>query len=377
MRVYLDYAATTPLCEPAKKAIIEGLDFFGNPSSTHSFGREVKARMEASRRSISSQLGVRPYQILFTSGATEALNTAMRSCAHLGEKKKVYTDRLEHHATIDPLEKMHKDGFIDLVFLPNDSLGVLDISPLKNAPEGSIVCLMHFNNEIGNCNPIHEIGAICESKNLIFICDMVQAIGQMRINLTEIPGLCYAVASSHKFNGPKGVGLLYIAKGRGLNSLLLGGAQERGLRAGTENTIAIQAMSAALDWNMSNVESNRAKKQKRSTEIIERLKIHRNIIFNGLGGREGHHPAIINFSFEISGDPTLVVFNLDLKGLALSQGSACMSGSTTGSHVLQAMACVPPNHASIRLSHGVFTTEEEIEYSLSVLDELIQEKVEA
>ena len=377
MRVYLDNAATTPLCEPAKKAMIEGLDLFGNPSSTHAFGREVKAKMEASRRSIAAHLGVKPYQILFTSGATEALNTAMTSCANLGGKKKFYTDRLEHHATIDPLEKMDKDGKIELEFFKNNDKGELDISVLNTAPEGSVVCLMYFNNEIGNCNPIMEVGKICEQRNLIFICDMVQAIGQMRIDLTSIPGLCFAVASGHKFNGPKGVGLLYIGNGREFNSLLLGGAQERGMRAGTENTISIPAMAAALDWNLENIDENRRKKYERSAYIIERLSAHKNLIFNGLGGREGHHPSIINFSFEISGDSSMVVFNLDLKGLALSQGSACMSGSTTGSHVLQAMNCVPPNHATIRLSHGVFTTQEELDYSLNVLSEVIEQQVEA
>jgi cysteine desulfurase len=369
--LYFDNASTTPLTEEAKEAMKMAFDDFGNPSSLHAFGRKAKSKIELTRRQLASSLKVQASEIFFTSGATESLNTAIRSACEGKQKKKVYSSHLEHHAVLDTLEHLRSENQIDLHFLSNDEFGKLDLSPLNESVPGDVLVLMGHNNEIGFRNPIEELSQIASELELVFICDLVQSIAIEDFDFQELSGIQSAVFSAHKFGGPKGIGILFWRSNRPLIPLIYGGAQERALRAGTENTIAIAGLSAA--WRMLKEEKKENKRKLRvlSGHLVDLLSSLESIAFNGPAALDNHHPGIINVSIPYEGKTSMLLFQLDMKGLCVSEGSACTSGSSQGSHVIKALKPNQQGRANLRFSLSHNQSLDEIEQAFRILKEVL------
>jgi len=377
-RVYLDNAATTPLDE----AVFESmkpylLEHFGNPSSIHHYGRIARSAIEKARKSIAELLSARPSEIFFTSGGTEADNLSILSAIEAFNLKHAITSKLEHHAVLHPLEDLIRKNLITLDFLDNDEQGQVDLAHLeeilKKEPS-TIVSLMHGNNEIGNLNDIQKIGEMVGEYGGYFQSDTVQTIGHFNLDVTVLG--CHAlVGSAHKFHGPKGVGFIYINSEKMIPPQIRGGAQERNMRAGTENVAGIVGMAKALELSMDNLEQDREKITALKSYMINQMKKSiPGISINGLGGQfENSLYTVLNIRLPASVDPEMLLFNLDIKQIAASAGSACTSGTNIGSHVLQAIN-VPDENSSIRFSFSKFNTKEEIDYVVKVLAELTKEK---
>jgi cysteine desulfurase len=377
-KIFLDNAATTPLDPEVFETMLPFFkEHFGNPSSIHSHGRKVKSALETARKTVAGILNTSPGEIFFTSGGTEADNTAIiQSVETLGAKHAV-TSHLEHHAVLHTLENLEKQGKIELTFLENDEKGNLDIdslsSILKEKPK-TLISLMHGNNEIGNLLDINRVGAIARENGAIFHSDTVQTMGHYAFNLQELP-VDFIVAGAHKFHGPKGVGFLYIDANSKINPLIHGGAQERNMRGGTENIYGIIGLAKALEIAISNLESHqkhiRGLKSKMKSLLQEKIA---GVSFNGVSGDvKNSLYTVLNVSFPPHPDNEMLLFNLDIEGISCSGGSACSSGTNLGSHVLNALKS-DPNRANVRFSFSKFTTEEEINRTVTVLEGLFASK---
>lgn len=371
--IYADNAATTKLSSTALNAMLPFLkELYGNPSSLYSFGQKAKDAVELARENIARCIGGSPREIIFTSGGSEADNQAILSAAAIGRKRgktHIISDTIEHHAVLHTLKKLEKEGF-EVTYLPVDKNGLVRAADVAAAIKDStcLVTIMYANNEIGTIEPIKEIGEICRKRGVLFHTDAVQAVGHLPINV-ENDNIDMLSASAHKFHGPKGTGFLYAKKGVALQNLIEGGAQERGKRAGTENVAGIVGMSASLSEAVENMESTAKKLTALRDRIIKGLS---QISHSALNGDERMRlPSNVNFCFEgIEGESLLLL--LDDKGICASSGSACTSGSLDPSHVLLSIGRVHDvAHGSLRLSIGEDITEEQADYIIKAVGEVV------
>ena len=374
MTVYADNAATTQMSDSVLKAMMPLLtDIYGNPSSLHSVGQIAKEHLEAARETVAECIGADPKEIYFTSGGSEADNQAIRSAAYIGArkgKKHIISSKFEHHAVLHTLDALKKEGFT-VTLLDVYSNGIVKPEDVANAitEETCLVTIMTANNEIGTIQPIAEIGKICKEKGVLFHTDAVQAVGHIPVNVKDMNCDMLSV-SAHKFHGPKGVGFLYARKGILLTNIIYGGAQERNKRAGTENVPYIVGLGKAcelaqksLDYEMTEVKRLRDKLENGILDSIYNAKVN--------GSTSNRVPNTTNIGFQyIEGE--LILLHLSNLGICASSGSACTSGSLEPSHVLKSMG-VPFEalHGSIRFSLSRFTTDDEIEYTLKVLPDVI------
>ncbi len=372
-KIYLDNAATTKVSDRVFEAMTPYLkEQYGNPSSIYTLGREASIAVTNARSKCAELLGAKPAEIYFTSGGSESDNWAIRSVAEVMKEKgknHIITSAFEHHAVLHTLEDLEKKGF-DVTYLPVYQNGVVKAEDVKNAitDKTALVTIMYANNEIGTIQPIAETGAICREKGVLFHTDAVQAAPHLHIDVQK-DNIDLLSISGHKLHAPKGVGLLYCRREIKLKPLISGGGQERGLRAGTENTAGIVALAEALTAANENMDATNELHKKFSKQIYDAvMKIDR-VHFNG--DFEKRIPSTLNFSFEgVEGESLLL--QLDLKGIAASSGSACTSGSLDPSHVLLALGLTHEvAHGSLRISMSEYTTQEEIDTLLSVLPDII------
>jgi cysteine desulfurase len=373
MRVYLDNAATTPLDKEVFDAMAPYmLEHYGNPSSIHSHGREVRAAIEKARRTVATLLNTSPAEIFFTSGGTEADNTAIIStCRSLGIKHAI-TSELEHHAVLHTMELLEKEG-VQVSFLRHDERGNLDLAHLEellaNQPQ-TLVSIMHANNEIGNLNNVEEIGRICKAHNAIFHSDTVQAMCHYKHDLQTL-GANFIVGSAHKFHGPKGVGFLYCDAGVKIKPYIQGGAQERNMRGGTENVYGIIGLAKAMEIAYRDMEEHARHIQGLKDRMISKLKAQmEDVSFNGMSeyGDKSLY-TVLNVSLPASDINEMLLFSLDINKISVSGGSACSSGANTGSHVLRALGC-DPARGSVRFSFSKYNTPQEVDYAAETLAKL-------
>lgn len=372
--IYLDNAATTKTSKAAIEAMIPYMnELYGNPSSLHSAGQKANEALSNARQRIAKLLGCEAREITFTSGGSEADNQAIISVAKLGEKKgkkHIVSTAFEHHAVLHTLRKLEKDGF-EITLLEVHENGIVLPEDVENAirDDTCLVTVMYANNEIGTIQPIKEIGAICREKGVVFHTDAVQAAGHLHIDVKE-QNIDMLSLSAHKFHGPKGIGVLYAKKGITLSNLIEGGAQERGKRAGTENIPAIIGMTAAFEEAVSHIDENAKKLTALRDKLISGLSEIPHSILNG--DAKQRLPGNVNFCFEgIEGESLLLL--LDDKGVCASSGSACTSGSLDPSHVLLAIGRVHDiAHGSLRLSLSEENTEEEIDYTIKAVKEVVE-----
>lgn len=372
--IYADNAATTQLSQRAAEAMIPYLrEHYGNPSSIHAEGRRARAALDSARRTISQILNCKVSEIIFTSGGSESDNQALISAAASGikeGKKHIISTAVEHHAVLHTLEKLEKQGF-EVTLLDVDPEGIVDVKKVKAAirDDTCLVSVMYANNEIGSIQPVGEIGKICREKQVVFHTDAVQAAGHLEIDVQK-QNIDMLSLSAHKFHGPKGAGVLYARKGIRLTNVIEGGAQENGKRGGTENVCAIAGMAAALEEACEDMEAKMKKAKSLAEKLICGLEKIPYSVLNG--SREKRLPGNVNFCFEgIEGETLLPL--LDEKGICASSGSACTSGALDPSHVLIGIG-VPHELAlgSLRLSLCEYNTEEETEYMIHTITEVIQ-----
>jgi cysteine desulfurase len=373
MKVYADNAATTKMSRTAIDAMLPYLDkFYGNPSSLYSIGQEAAEAMQNARETMARCLGCEAREITFTSGGSEADNQAIISAAVLGEKKgkkHIISTAFEHHAVLHTLNRLEKQGF-EITLLDVHENGVVTPEEVASAirDDTCLVTIMYANNEIGTIQPIAGIGEVCKKKGVLFHTDAVQAAGHLHIDV-KAQNIDMLTLSAHKFHGPKGIGALYARRGIPLTNIIEGGAQERGKRAGTENVASIVSMAAAFEEACDHIDENAKKISALRDKLIDGLSKIPHSVLNG--DREQRLPGNVNFCFEgIEGESLLLL--LDQKGISASSGSACTSGSLDPSHVLLAIG--RPHeiaHGSLRLTLCEWNTEEEVDYMLQVIPEVV------
>jgi cysteine desulfurase len=372
MRIYLDNAATTQLDNEVFKTITPYLlEFYGNPSSHHEHGREVKTAIEGARATIADLLNASPNEIVFTSGGTEADNTAILSSVRSHQIKHVITTPFEHHAVLHTLDVLKNNGEIKLSFINTDSRGNLDINHLDTLLKGndrSLVSVMHANNEIGNLNNIELIGEVCNSRGALFHSDTVQTMGHYRHNLSKLK-THFIAASAHKFHGPKGVGFIYCRNGIQLSQLLHGGAQERKLRAGTENIHGIIGLAKALEIAYRDIDEHQFYIQKLKNRMIAKLQEQiGDVQFNGNSANaEKSLYTVLSASLPVNHATGDLLTYLDQNNISVSGGSACSTGSA--SHVLKAIGA-DLSRNTVRFSFSKFNTAAEIDYTVEKLSAL-------
>lgn len=375
MDIYLDNAATTPIDKDVITVITDVMsEVYGNPSSTHKFGRKAKAIVEGARKSIAKHFNVTSGEVVFTAGGSEADNLILRNAIVNLDVKKIVISKIEHHAVLHTAQALEDEFDIKVEYVDLDARGVVDyqhLSELLSADKKkTLVSLMHINNELGNLLDIQRVSDLCIEYNALFHSDTVQAIGHYKIDLQQTP-IDFISASAHKFHGPKGVGFAIIKKGIGIRPLLIGGEQEHGARAGTENVHNIAGMQKALDIAISNLEHDKKYITELKRYFIAQLKsIVPQIQFNGCSDDlEQSSYIILNVRF--SKKIPMLLFNLDLKGIGASGGSACQSGSDQGSHVLHAILPeIESQKTSVRFSFSKYITKEELDYTLEAIKKL-------
>ncbi|MHB9147848.1 MAG: cysteine desulfurase family protein [Candidatus Amoebophilus sp.] len=374
MHVYLDNAATTPL-EPAVLATMLPYmeTLYGNPSSLHAYGRVTKVAIEKARRTVADLLHVTPTEIFFTSGGTEGNNLAFRGTIEKLAIKHVITSPIEHLAVLEPLQQLAALQKIQLHYVQLDSIGHIDYTHLEELLKQyrpALVSLMHGNNEIGNLNDLLHIGELCRQYQAIFHTDAVQTLGHYQLNLSELP-VDILVGSAHKFHGPKGSGMIYINKDLSIAPQVLGGAQERGMRAGTENIPAIVGLSQALEITYCNMQTNKKAIERLKKQMIKGLQSAiPDISFYGdsMNLTDSIY-TLLSVNLPKFEDHDMVLFNLDINHIAASSGSACTSGSQKRSHVMEALYPAHKNTA-IRFSFSKYNTAAEIDYVIEKLAEI-------
>ena len=374
MQVYADNAATTKMSRTAIEAMLPYMDeIYGNPSSLHSVGQRAAEALQGARETVAQCLNCTPREIYFTSGGSEADNQAILSAARIGErkgKKHIISTAFEHHAVLHTLKKLEKEGF-EVELLPVGPIGTVTAQQVADAirEDTCLVTVMYANNEIGSILPIAEIGAVCRERGVLFHTDAVQAAGHLPIDV-QAQKVDMLSLSAHKFHGPKGIGVLYARKGIVLTSLIEGGAQERGKRAGTENIPAIMGMAAALREAVDHMKENAQKVSALRDKLIAGLSEIPHCALNG--DPVNRLPGNVSFCFEgIEGESLLLL--LDAKGICASSGSACTSGSLDPSHVLLAIG--RPHevaHGSLRLSLCEWNTEEEMDHILAEVPQIVE-----
>jgi cysteine desulfurase len=370
-RVYLDNAATTPLDKEVLDAMLPFMsNHFGNPSSIHSHGREVRSAVEKARKQVAGFINASPSEIFFTSGGTEADNCALFSSVHTLGVKRAITSKIEHHAVLHTLEQLAKEGAIELHFVNLDEKGrvvLAHLEELLSSGPRTLVSLMHGNNEIGNLNNLEAIGELCRQHDAIFHCDTVQTMGHYPIDVQKL-NIHFLVGAAHKFHGPKGVGFLYINSSVKINPLIHGGSQERNMRGGTENVYGIIGLAKAMEIAYSDLEGHQNHIKAVKAYMIERLKeTFTDIKFNGDSDNlDGSLYTVLNVSLPESEDNDMLLFNLDIAKISCSGGSACSSGTGIGSHVLAAVGA-DGNRGNVRFSFSKYTTKEEIDYTIEKL----------
>ena len=373
-QVYFDNAATTQVRDEVIERMTEVIkNNYGNPSSTHGFGRSSRVLIEQARKTISKYLNVSAGEIVFTSGGTEADNLALQcSIKHLGVTH-VITSRIEHHAVLHTVEELERNNAIQISYVNVDQDGEIDYKHLETLLQldgKTLVSLMAVNNEIGNLLDIKRVGELCKANNALFHCDAVQFVGHFKMDLQEIH-VDFLAVSAHKFHGPKGVGFAFIRKNSGLKPLLLGGEQERGLRAGTESVHNIVGMEMALKLAYESLEKEQAQITELKKYFISELKEALPLVkFNGLSGELVKSTyTLVNVCLPFTSDQgQILLFQLDLKGIAWSKGSACQSGSIKGSHVLMEILNEDDmKKPSLRFSFSAFNTKKEVDYLIDVL----------
>ena len=374
MKVYLDNAATTPLAPEVIEMTNEMMkSHFGNPSSIHSYGRESKIIVENSRKTIAKLLNTSPSSIFFTSGGTEADNMAIMCGIHDHNITHAITSKLSHHAVLYPLQDLEKQKVIKLSYVDVDENGVVCLNHLKELLKNNtrtFVSIMHANNEIGTIQDIKQIGDICKEHNAIFHSDTVQTIAHYDFNMQEI-NIDFMAASAHKFHGPKGIGFVYISENIKIKPLLRGGSQERNMRAGTENIYGIAGLALAMELAYKNLKLERSYIEDIKLYMIEKLtsQIEDVQFYAKSADIKNSLYTVLSCHFPETDIAEMLLFNLDILGIACSGGSACASGSNSGSHVLTEIVS-ETKRPGIRFSFSKFTTKDDIDYTVKQLKSL-------
>lgn len=379
--MYLDNAATTQV----RVAVIEKMQealatFYGNPSSTHSFGRSAKTAIEKARKTIAKFLNAHPSEIIFTSGGTEADNMILRGAVRDLGVETIITSKIEHHAVLHTAEALVKEYGITLHFVDLDAFGNPIISHLETLltqdATKKLVSLMHVNNEIGNIIDVVAIGKLCAAHHALFHSDTVQSLGHYAWDVQQMPA-DFLTAAAHKFHGPKGIGFAYIKRNSGLKPMIYGGSQERGFRAGTEAFHNIVGLETAFVMSSENLEEEKAYVLELKRYFVAELtKAIPQIQFNGYSGdMENSTYTLVNVRLPFDADKSLLLlFHLDLKGIACSKGSACQSGSDMGSHVLTELLSEEElKKPSLRFSFSIYNTKEELDYVVATLKEFARQ----
>lgn len=375
MKVYLDNAATTPIASEVIEEIQPYLNnYFGNPSSTHAFGRKTKNAIEINRKKIADLIRAKNNEIIFTSGGTEADNMALRCAVFDLNVKRIITTKIEHHAVLHTAECLRDQQNVEIIFLATDHNGNPDLVQLEsilNDKVNTLVTLMHANNEIGTLLPIKKVASICaKHKHVYFHSDTVQTMGHYTFNLSETP-IDFLTCSAHKLHGPKGVGFLYVNQKISLNPLITGGSQERKNRGGTENLYGIVGLGKAMEMAYENLASHQKHIQDLKSFMKEELeKIDQRINFNGETSPEKSLYTVLNVCFPADVCNSMLLFSLDIHGIAASGGSACSSGSNQGSHVLAELPH-QENCQSVRFSFSRFNTQEDVEFTIEKIRSII------
>jgi cysteine desulfurase len=364
-RIYLDNAATTPLDSRVLDAMMPYMqDKFGNPSTIYSYGRETRLAIEQARKSVAKILNAHPAEIFFTSGGTESTNSAIfgavrdLSCTH------IITSRIEHHATLHPVEYLGKKKEVTVSYVNLKEKGHIDLADLENqlkqlAPQKVLVTLIHANNEIGNMVSLHEVGEICHKYGAIFHSDTVQTVGHFPFDLRNTP-VDFITGSAHKFHGPKGVGLLYINENIKINPFMMGGGQERNMRAGTENLYGIVGFAKALELATAEMNETSLYLKELKLYMLEQIQQHLSYLTINGDPTGSSNDTVLNIGFSKNEKTEMLLMNLDMAGICASGGSACTSGAQKGSHVIEAIhpgkELVP-----VRFSFSKHNTKEEID----------------
>ena len=375
--VYLDNAATTPMLPEVIEVMQQSMqDNFGNPSSTHQFGRKAKAAVETARKNIAKYFNVSAREIIFTAGGTEADNLILHNAVVNLKVTRIVTSKIEHHAVLRTVNYLQKKHNLKVDFVKLDENGSVLLNDLENilrkTNEKTLVSLMYINNEIGNILPINLVTELCKKNKVYFHSDTVQAIGHYQIDLQKIP-IDFIVASAHKFHGPKGVGFMYVKKGISVQPMFYGGEQEKGVRSSTENVHAILGMEKALTVSYRNLKEDEAYITGVKKYLIKQLRSSfKDIQFNGASENIVKSSyTILNVRFNVKNK--MLLFNLDLQGVAVSGGSACQSGTNKGSHVLSNfLKDEEINYSSVRFSFSRLTTREEIDYCVEKLNKIVK-----
>ncbi len=373
-RIYFDNAATTPIDPEVLAAMMPYLtEHFGNPSSIYSYGRETRMAIENARKLVAKILNAHPAEIFFTSGGTESSNTAINAAVYDLGCTHIITSPIEHHATLHTVEKLHHQHKIKLSYINILENGHVDLQHLEqiltSSTEKCLVTLMHANNEIGNITNIAWIGNICKKYNAIFHSDTVQTVGHFPFNLRELP-VHFITGAAHKFHGPKGVGLLYINENIKINPFIQGGAQERNMRAGTENVYGIVGFAKALEIATENYPTQSKYIRGLKQYMMQQLQQHiKGISFNGDTSDESLY-TVLNVSFPKTEKSEMLLFNLDIHHICASGGSACTSGADQGSHVIRAFNN-NPNKVAVRFSFSRHNSKEEIDEVIQQLQQFI------
>lgn len=372
-RIYLDNAATTPIDPVVLEAMLPYLrDHFGNPSSVYSYGRENRLAIEKSRKSVASILGTHPSEIFFTSGGTESSNTAIFAAVRELKCTRIITSPIEHHATLHTCSYLAELGEASIEYvaiLPNGHVDLADLEQkLANSEQKTLVTLMHANNEIGNITDIQKVGALCSQYQAIFHADTVQTVGHFPINLSTIQ-VDFITGAAHKFHGPKGVGLLYINGKNKIHPLIHGGGQERNMRAGTENLYGIIGFAKALEIATAHYEQDKMHILGLKKYLKDKLEsILPDVVFNGDPDGESLY-TLLSVGFPQNDKTDMLLFNLDIRNICASGGSACSSGANQGSHVIAALKKAP--QSTIRFSFSKYNKVEDVDVLVANLKELL------
>ena len=379
MAIYFDSAATTQLDEQVIEVMHDCMkDNYGNPSSTHSFGRKAKNTLETCRREIAEYFGAQPSEITFTSCGTEADNLAIKCAVEELGVTRIISTEIEHKAVLSMVKNIAKLHRIEVAYVSVNEKGEVDLTHLEellsNSNKKTLVSLMHANNEIGTLLPIKKVGELCKEHKAYFHSDTVQTVGHFPLNFEEM-GVHFAACAGHKIHGPKGVGFAYINKSISPKSMIIGGGQERGLRAGTENLIGICGLHKALSLSYSNLEKDK--------QHISQLKDHmKNELLAYFGDQiringcpDNSLYTVLSVSFPNNDNNSLLLFKLDMKGIGLSGGSACNSGADQGSHVIRGIYSNASDYIPLRFSFSKYNTKEEVDFCVNALKELVETTV--
>ncbi|WP_316810837.1 cysteine desulfurase family protein [Pedobacter heparinus] len=377
-RVYLDNAATTPLDKEVMTEMVNVMsNYYGNPSSIHAQGREVRTLIEKARKTVAGLLNATPAEIFFTSGGTEADNTAIRCGIAAYQIKHVITSKIEHHAVEHTLNMLLKQGVIDkLSFVDIDGKGNVNYAHLEELlqnNERSFVSLMHANNELGTLTDIERVGNICERYDAIYHCDTVQTMGHYIHDVRRLKAH-FIVCAAHKLHGPKGAGFLFVNHNIKISPMIFGGAQERNMRGGTENVYGIVGLAKALEIAYAKMESHQQYIQDLKDYLMLKLKEIPDVYFNGETDADKSLYTILSASFPATDMADMLLFNLDINGISASGGSACSSGSNIGSHVLTGIQA-DPGRPSVRFSFSKYNTKAELDFVVEKVKEIVDKNV--